>query len=365
MVRAAVVTRPRSVAHTLDAMPRPEDRYPPPPAFLDRVGGWRGLLGQPGWVLLPARLFLGGTFLFAGLQKLADPNFLDAGHPTSIQSQLASFRAASPIGSLLGPVADHAVAFGVLIAVAEVAVGLGMLLGLWARVAAFGGLLLSTLFFLTVSWGTRPYYYGSDIFVMVMWLPYLAVGAAGVLSLDAALRRRAARDLAVDPTAPPPERRRELDRRTLVRGAAAAGVVAAGGVALAGADAAIGRALVGNGSTATAEPSSTPSRPAAGGTTVATVSQVPVGGARTFQNPATGNPAIAVQPTAGDVKAFSAICSHAGCIVSFDQPTHRFRCPCHNSMFDGATGRVLNGPAPRGLDVIPVTVEGGEIKVEG
>lgn len=356
----------------LEAMSRPATRYPAPPTVRQRAAGWRSRLAEVGWVLLPARLFLGATFLFAGLQKLADPNFLNAGSPTSIQSQLATYQAASPIGFLLGPVAEHAVAFGVLTALAEIAVGLGTLLGLWARVAAAGGFLLSTSFFLTVSWHTRPYYYGSDIFVMVMWLPLIAVGAAGVLSLDARLRRAAARELGVDPAAPPPERRRELDRRTVVRGAAAAGVVAAGGAALAGADSALGRWLARTGRAPQAAASPTP--PAGGpptpvpgsgvGPVLARVADVPVGGAVPFQDPGTGQPALVVRPSPGTIKAFSAVCTHAGCTVGFDGGTKRFVCPCHGSLFDGSTGQVLTGPAPSPLPAIPVVVAGGEIRLK-
>ncbi len=46
-------------------------------------------LYSAGWVLLPLRVFLGFTFSFAGLQKLANPGFFDASNPASIQAQLA------------------------------------------------------------------------------------------------------------------------------------------------------------------------------------------------------------------------------------------------------------------------------------
>jgi thiosulfate dehydrogenase [quinone] large subunit len=306
-------------------------------------------LREPGWVLLPLRLMLGATFLFAGLQKLADPNFLDPAHPSSIQRQLATFRGTSPIGPLLGPVAEHAVAFGVLTALAEIAVGLGTLLGLYARVAALGGFLLSTSFFLTVSWGTRPYYYGSDVFVMVMWLPLVAVGAAGVLSLDGRFRRAAAAELGVNADDPPRDRRRELTRRTVVRSGAAAAMVAGSAVALAGADAALGRRLAGD------EPSSASG---GAGTVLGTAADVPVGGAKEVK--AHGGAAFVVQPVPGDFKAFSAICTHAGCPVTFRDG--RFACPCHGSVFDAATGRVLSGPATRPLPQIAVRDEAGEIR---
>ena len=170
---------------------------------------WAAALGRPGVVLLPLRLFLGLTFTFAGLQKLADPHFFDASRPTSIQGQLALFKATSPISFLLGPISHHAVAFGVLTAIAELGVGIGTLLGLWSRAAALVGAALSFSFFLTVSWKTRPYYYGSDIVFTFMWIPFILVGSAGFLSLDAWRRR---------PSTPPAERG---ERHRSDRGAAA------------------------------------------------------------------------------------------------------------------------------------------------
>lgn len=95
------------------------------------------------WSLLPLRIFLGATFTYAGLQKLANPNFFDAKSPISIQSQLIGAAHTSPIHALLSHLGSVAVPVGVLIAVGEMSVGLGTLLGLFTRVAALGGLLLS------------------------------------------------------------------------------------------------------------------------------------------------------------------------------------------------------------------------------
>src|SRR5580698_9703055 len=53
-----------------------------------------------GWVLMPLRLFLGVTFLFAGLQKLANPNFLKNSSPVSIHAQLVGATHLSPIHAL-------------------------------------------------------------------------------------------------------------------------------------------------------------------------------------------------------------------------------------------------------------------------
>ncbi|MEW6405209.1 MAG: Rieske 2Fe-2S domain-containing protein [Chloroflexota bacterium] len=55
-------------------------------------------------------------------------------------------------------------------------------------------------------------------------------------------------------------------------------------------------------------------------------------------------------------------CTHLGCTVPWDQTAQKFICPCHNSQFD-QQGKVENPPAPRPLDMFPVTIENGELKV--
>ena len=55
-------------------------------------------------------------------------------------------------------------------------------------------------------------------------------------------------------------------------------------------------------------------------------------------------------------------CTHLGCTVPWDQAAGQFICPCHNSQFDD-TGDVLNPPAPRPLDLFPVSIEDGMVKV--
>ena len=71
----------------------------------------------------------------------------------------------------------------------ELAVGLGTLVGLLGRLAAFGGALISLTLWLTVSWATTPYYYGNDLAYLMAWLP-LALAGAPRFSLDAALASR-------------------------------------------------------------------------------------------------------------------------------------------------------------------------------
>jgi cytochrome b6-f complex iron-sulfur subunit len=56
-------------------------------------------------------------------------------------------------------------------------------------------------------------------------------------------------------------------------------------------------------------------------------------------------------------------CTHLGCTVPWVPETRRFQCPCHASAFD-ITGAVLGPPAPRPLDLFPVRVENGIVKVD-
>lgn len=175
----------------------PTKRPAPAPRPLQRP--WSRWRNQPGWLLLPLRGFLGVTFAYAGLQKLANPGYLDPASPASVTHQMLLLKHSSPIGWLLGLSAHAPTLVGLLIAFGELAVGLGTLAGLWVRAAAAGGAVLSATFFLTVSWTTSPYYYGSDIVFVFAWLVMIGFGDGGVLSVETWLRTRARRDLSLDP----------------------------------------------------------------------------------------------------------------------------------------------------------------------
>src|SRR5829696_4089030 len=116
-----------------------------------RPGRWRDRRTDPAWLLLPQRLFLGVTFAYAGLDKLADGTFFDPAAATSIDAQIAAVRDTSPLGPLLGVAAGYATAVGVLIALGEIAVGVATLLGVRVRLAAAGGALISLSLLLTVT----------------------------------------------------------------------------------------------------------------------------------------------------------------------------------------------------------------------
>ena len=285
------------------------------------------LLGR---ALLPLRAFLGFTFCFAGLQKLANPRFFDAADPASIQSQLAAAARRSPVHALISPLAHVAVPLGVLIAFGELAVGVGTLLGLRARLAAAGGVALSLMLFLTVSFHSAPYYTGADIVFTFAWTPLLLAGSGSVLSLDAAIADWAAEQ-------PGPGRR--ASRREVVLSGTITAAVAAASLVVGGLTAGLGRLAGGtagqqNGrslqsgagpaKTPTARPShratARPRRPAKAppGAAIGPASGVPVGQAASFTDPASGDPSIVIRPSSGTFVAFDAVCPHAGCTVGYD-----------------------------------------------
>ncbi|HEY5049921.1 MAG TPA: Rieske (2Fe-2S) protein, partial [Acidothermaceae bacterium] len=96
------------------------------------------------------------------------------------------------------------------------------------------------------------------------------------------------------------------------------------------------------------------SQPKPAGRKIGPASAVLVAGSAAFQDPATGGPAIVVQPTAGTFLGFDAACPHAGCTVAYDQGRVQFACPCHGLQFSGTTGAVEVGPASHGLRRITV-----------
>jgi thiosulfate dehydrogenase [quinone] large subunit len=293
--------------------------------------------------LLPLRLFLGVTFCYAGLTKLGDPHYLaGAADPASYLSQLqAALAAHSPAAPLLRLARHAPTATGTALAFGELAVGLGTLLGLFGRVAAAGGAVLSLTLFLTVSWRTHPYFLGNDLAYLMAWTPLVLAGTPG-LSLDAWLAARRE-------NRPVPGRRRAL----LETGTAVLAV--AGGGLLAGSLTARTRRV----SAPSAHRSS--DEGAAVGLSLA-ASEVPVGGAVRLSAPGNGDPIFVVQPEPGTFCAFSGACTHAGCTV-LPPKNGSFVCPCHDSAFDAGTGAVLRGPATEALPRYAVTQSGGVLRV--
>jgi thiosulfate dehydrogenase [quinone] large subunit len=141
------------------------------------------------YAMLPLRLFLGATFLYAGLDKVLDPAFLSGNGNGSLAQVLDSARDGAAIPAMVDLAQNDPKIFGMAIAAGEMAVGLGALVGLWTRLAAFGGMLISLSLWLTVSWSSDPYYYGNDLPYMMLWAPLIFAGAPN-LSIDRWISRK-------------------------------------------------------------------------------------------------------------------------------------------------------------------------------
>ncbi|GAB1328016.1 DoxX family membrane protein [Streptomyces sennicomposti] len=156
-------------------------------SYGDRRGDWRDTAAR--YALLPLRVFLGVTFIYAGLDKLTDSAFLKASGAGSIGDTMRAVRDSSAIPALVDLSLKSPVGFGTTMALGELAVGIGVLVGLLGRLAALGGALISLSLWLTVSWSSTPYYYGNDLPYMFCWVPLVLAGTP-YWSLDALIRRR-------------------------------------------------------------------------------------------------------------------------------------------------------------------------------
>ncbi|MGI5329056.1 Rieske (2Fe-2S) protein [Actinomadura nitritigenes] len=94
------------------------------------------------------------------------------------------------------------------------------------------------------------------------------------------------------------------------------------------------------------------------GKEVAKAADIPVGGGKTIAD----SKVVVTQPQQGAYKAFSAICTHQGCLVN-KVANGVIRCPCHGSEFKITDGSVAHGPASRPLKEYPVQVKNGGIVI--
>jgi Rieske Fe-S protein len=158
----------------------------------------------------------------------------------------------------------------------------------------------------------------------------------------------------------------ELDRRSVLQ---VTGVVAAGGILAACGSTDQNNASTGPDPTADAETAADAG--ASGGddsveaedsgapaTSDIAVSDIPVGGGVILAEPAI----VVTQPTEGEIKAFTAICPHQGCLVS-EVKDNVILCPCHGSLFSAEDGSVLQGPARTGLSSAGVALDGGAVVI--
>jgi Rieske Fe-S protein len=73
-------------------------------------------------------------------------------------------------------------------------------------------------------------------------------------------------------------------------------------------------------------------------------------------------PVMIVKNDEGQIKAFSAVCTHLGCIVEFRSTDRKFHCNCHGSVLD-YDGKNVSGPAPRPLKPFRVEIKQDDIYV--
>lgn len=107
---------------------------------------------------------------------------------------------------------------------------------------------------------------------------------------------------------------------------------------------------------ATGAPSGTPSGGGSAATPLATTAEIPVGGGLIL----TDQQIVITQPTAGTFDAFTAVCTHAGNLVT-SVANGTITCAHHGSTFNATTGQVTGGPASSALSSVPIKVKDGKI----
>ena len=332
------------------------------------------------------RIFLGGTMLYAGLDKLIlDPRFLQADGVGSIGETLRYFVATGgPLAPLVEAVAiSQPVAVGAAMAIAQLVVAGSLLTGSWVRSGALLGAAISLTLALTSTWGVSPYYLGNDLPYLVGFLVLAALGDGGMVRVGAPARR------GYDPT-----------RRAAI--VSSAGIVAllaalvlldrarfasllAGGSASSGTPtpSATPATSPSPDASATASPSDAggddddddddgdddgaktpkPSESATGGGgsgSGGTASGSVISGAQSLAsgqalNFSAGGTAAVLLKDGGTYRAFERACTHQGTNVDWEAGNGSFYCNNHGARFS-ATGEAIVGPARTPLRPIEVSV---------
>jgi cytochrome b6-f complex iron-sulfur subunit len=86
--------------------------------------------------------------------------------------------------------------------------------------------------------------------------------------------------------------------------------------------------------------------------------EIPPGGAKFFEYH--GTTGVIIRKNDGDLRAYSAVCTHLGCIVQWEMATQGFLCPCHAGRYT-SDGNVVSGPPPKALEKLPFTLSNGII----
>jgi len=315
------------------------------------------------------RLFLGGTMLYAGVDKMIlDPRFLQEDGVGSIGDTLRLFvTAGGPLAPLVEALAiGQPILIGAAMAGTQLVVGALLLSGSWVRVGALLGALISLSLALTSSWGVSPYYYGNDLPYLIGFLALAAIGDGGVLRAGAPVTH------GYDPN-----RRAALftgggvlvtlftlialDRSRLASLIAPNSGANASPTPGATATPAPSSGTPSPSATASETPAGTtspsPSSTASGGgapsgTVIAGGSSIGAGQALNFS---AGGTAAVLLKDGGTYRAFERACTHQGTLVEWEPANGSFYCNNHGARFS-ATGDVIVGPALTALRPITVSV---------
>jgi thiosulfate dehydrogenase [quinone] large subunit len=323
------------------------------------------------------RAFLGGTMLYAGLDKLIlDARFLQTDGVGSIGETLRFFvTAGGPLAPLVEAVGlSQPVAVGAAMAIAQLVVAGSLLTGSWVRSGALLGAAISLTLALTSTWGVSPYYLANDLPYLVGFLALAALGDGGMARVGAPASR------GYDPAR----------RAALVSGAGIFAVIVAlvlldrarlgsllsGGSAASGSPSpspspatspssssspspepsATASPSSGSGGTKTPKPSESATSGGGGGAGGGTVIDGGKGlGSGQALNFSAGGTAAVLLRDGGAYRAFERACTHQGTNVDWQSGSGSFYCSNHGARFS-ATGDVLVGPALTPLRPIEVSV---------
>lgn len=269
------------------------------------------------------RLWLGVTWIYGGWNKATDPGFLSKTGSTYIGKQLTDYAGHSPLGFVFRHLIERATLVGVTVTILEFAIGIATLCWIAPTFTAFVGFTMSLGLWIAATWHVKPYFLGSDTAYAVLWLSYFLTLVGKRRKVDVSLDRRGAMRIG------------------------ALGVASI--VAMQ-----VGRYVF--------KPAS-PGRTALSGTGTTSTNQIiklidlPVGKTHEFAA-ADGQPAILFR-TKNGVFAYTEICTHQGCTVSYSAPDKALVCPCHGGVYDPFNGAaVLAGPPPAPLPPIKVAISG-------
>lgn len=361
---------------------QPKSNKPPSDSMLSRLIG-PTTTNIPTWGILPLRFFLGITFVYAGLDKVTSSTFFNPnGGPQFIGNQLQFAASNSAIlgGLLSALVVPNAIFFGWLIALAEIWIGLATIVGVFTRITAFLGAILTAMLWLSLSGGLNQYYLDSDPIYFFAWVTMILIGW-GSYGLDALFLReekkeaaravldkirkgaRPGEDVAAAASGGPPLKTgfslsNITSRRTILRIFGAAGVLAVGEILALTFRSVSGAASAPSGNPGTTSGGGGGGTGSTGGNVIGNTKNIPLNSAATFTVAGNNDPGVLVHLPNDKFVAYDALCTHASCTVSYNSGSKHLECPCHGSVFDPANAaKVLGGPARSPLAGIKITID--------